>query len=286
MKIRFVANRRFIISFREKQLLIFNIENQTCTDNSKIEGNTNGDKKGLIHGNNPSATRTSSSGFEQGNIDIIAVILLRLECGSGTTSHRTLGDNSSTDPANFTYLCPISKELCYQLSCSYSGTSHFLGLTDRSVSKFLPSDEKLKVLQPLLQFPNINRLSVCANNTRKHKIHSKKRNSLALSHLNDLVYIKYNRTLKRHYDACDTIDAIALDNIDEVNEWLVGRPEDQEDELVYEGGDLDWDIVAMAVELTRISIVLGEVLQVQDRLTRARSTYYYIYKFKSDSDPN
>lgn len=80
-----------------------------------------------------------------------------------------------------------------------------------------------------------------------------KRSSLALSHLNNLVYIKYNRTLKRHYDACDTIDAIALDNIDEANEW---------------------------------SIVLGDVLEVQGRLTRARSTYYYIYKFKSDSDPN
>ncbi|CAN4097658.1 unnamed protein product [Withania somnifera] len=64
-------------------------------------------------------------------------------------------------------------------------------------------------------------------------IHSKKRNRLVLSRLNDVVYIKYNRTLARRYDARDTIDPIALDNIDEANEWLLGCPEDQEDELVY-----------------------------------------------------
>ncbi|XP_015162172.1 uncharacterized protein [Solanum tuberosum] len=78
-------------------------------------------------------------------------------------------------------------------------------------------------------------------------IHSKKRNRLALSRLNDLVYIKYNRTLKRRYDARDLIDPIRLDNIDDSNEWLVGCPEDQEDELVYEDDDLTWGSVAMAI---------------------------------------
>lgn len=42
----FVANPKFIASFREKQLLIFYIENKTYTDNSKIAGKTNGDEKG------------------------------------------------------------------------------------------------------------------------------------------------------------------------------------------------------------------------------------------------
>nr|XP_019067316.1 uncharacterized protein LOC109119299 [Solanum lycopersicum] len=78
-------------------------------------------------------------------------------------------------------------------------------------------------------------------------IHSKKRNRLTLSRLNDLVYIKYNRTLKRRYDARDLIDPIRLDNIDDSNEWLVGCPEDQEDELVYEDDDLTWGSVATAI---------------------------------------
>ncbi|XP_015076442.1 uncharacterized protein LOC107020548 isoform X2 [Solanum pennellii] len=78
-------------------------------------------------------------------------------------------------------------------------------------------------------------------------IHSKKRNRLTLSRLNDLVYIKYNRTLKRRYDARDLIDPIRLDNIDDSNEWLVGCPEDQDDELVYEDDDLTWGSVATAI---------------------------------------
>ncbi|XP_047259651.1 uncharacterized protein LOC124892413 [Capsicum annuum] len=57
-------------------------------------------------------------------------------------------------------------------------------------------------------------------------IHSKKKNKLELSRLNDLVYVKYNRTLARHYDICDTIDPIMLDNIEDANEWLLVGPED------------------------------------------------------------
>lgn len=61
------------------------------------------------------------------------------------------------------------------------------------------------------------------------------------------MYIKYNRTLKRRYDARDLIDPIRLDNIDDSNEWLVGCPEDQDDELVYEDDDLTWGSVATAI---------------------------------------
>ena len=61
------------------------------------------------------------------------------------------------------------------------------------------------------------------------------------------MYIKYNRTLKRRYDARDLIDPIRLDNIDDSNEWLVGCPEDQEDELVYEDDYLTWGSVATAI---------------------------------------
>nr|XP_009592856.1 uncharacterized protein LOC104089623 [Nicotiana tomentosiformis] len=77
-------------------------------------------------------------------------------------------------------------------------------------------------------------------------IHSKKRNRLELSRLNDLVYIKYNRTLRRRYEARDTIDPILLDNIDEANEWLTGAPQNHEEEQVYVGDDLDWGTVSMA----------------------------------------
>ncbi|XP_060196903.1 uncharacterized protein LOC132626153 isoform X2 [Lycium barbarum] len=77
-------------------------------------------------------------------------------------------------------------------------------------------------------------------------IHTKKRNRLELSRLNNLVYIKYNRTLRRHYDVGDTVDPILLDNIDEANEWLIGCPQNEEEELVYEGCDLDWGTVSRA----------------------------------------
>ena len=61
------------------------------------------------------------------------------------------------------------------------------------------------------------------------------------------MYIKYNRTLKRRYDARDLINPIRLDNIDDSNEWLVGCPEDQDDELIYEDDDLTWGSVATAI---------------------------------------
>ncbi|KAG5590033.1 hypothetical protein H5410_040547 [Solanum commersonii] len=82
---------------------------------------------------------------------------------------------------------------------------------------------------------------------RERVIHSKKGHRLALLRLNDLVYIKYNRTLKRRYDARDLIDPIHLDNIDDSNEWLVGCPEDQEVQLVYEDDDLTWGSVATTI---------------------------------------
>ncbi|XP_027769016.1 uncharacterized protein LOC114074944 [Solanum pennellii] len=78
-------------------------------------------------------------------------------------------------------------------------------------------------------------------------IHSKKRYRLTLSRLNDLVYIKYNRPLKLRYNARDLIDPIRLDNIDDLNEWLVGCPEDQDDELVYEDDDLTCGNVATTI---------------------------------------
>ena len=67
--------------------------------------------------------------------------------------------------------------------------------------------------------------------------------------LNDLVYIKYNRTLMKRYTERHTIDPIILKDIDDSNEWLMGRKEDEgvaKDDLVFEGDDLTWGDVARA----------------------------------------
>ena len=67
--------------------------------------------------------------------------------------------------------------------------------------------------------------------------------------LNDLVFIKYNRALKRRYDIRDTIDPISLSNIDESNEWLRGRLDgesDEDEEFVFEDDTLTWGAVARA----------------------------------------
>ncbi|KAL0399788.1 UNVERIFIED_CONTAM: hypothetical protein Sradi_2322100 [Sesamum radiatum] len=58
--------------------------------------------------------------------------------------------------------------------------------------------------------------------------------------------------LRRRYDARDTIDPIALDDIDESNEWLFGRLNlseedgDEENARVFENDDLTWGDVARA----------------------------------------
>ncbi|KAM3754067.1 hypothetical protein ACB098_03G139600 [Castanea mollissima] len=83
-------------------------------------------------------------------------------------------------------------------------------------------------------------------------VHSKKRNRLAQSRVNDLVYIKYNRAMKRRYNLCDTIDPISLKDVDDSNEWLIGRVEEDEveefaeDDLVFNDDILTWGSVARA----------------------------------------
>ncbi|XP_070014415.1 uncharacterized protein [Nicotiana sylvestris] len=79
------------------------------------------------------------------------------------------------------------------------------------------------------------------------KIHTKKRNKLTLKCLNDLVFIKYNRTLRRRYNDRNIIDPISLDNIDDANERLTGVPEDHADEEVFEEtSNFTWDDAAEA----------------------------------------
>ena len=81
------------------------------------------------------------------------------------------------------------------------------------------------------------------------QIHTKKRNRLDHQRLSDLVYIKYNRALRRRYDMCDTLDPILLDQIDESNEWLVGKLDENDNDeegFVFDDESLQWGIVAEA----------------------------------------
>ena len=82
--------------------------------------------------------------------------------------------------------------------------------------------------------------------------------------LNNMVFVKYNRALKRRYDLKDTIDPILLEEIDDSNEWMVGRMEGEEDDhdewlvgrmegeeddhvdLVYGDDDFTWEMVSRA----------------------------------------
>ncbi|XP_021746442.1 uncharacterized protein LOC110712290 [Chenopodium quinoa] len=82
-------------------------------------------------------------------------------------------------------------------------------------------------------------------------IHSKKRNRLRQSRLNDLVYVKYNWALVQNYKLRDKIDPIALKDIDDSNEWLTGRiEEDAENDHVFDDDDdLTWGQVASAAKV-------------------------------------
>ncbi|XP_057986679.1 uncharacterized protein LOC110658706 [Hevea brasiliensis] len=76
----------------------------------------------------------------------------------------------------------------------------------------------------------------------------KKGNRLAQNRLNDLVFVKYNWSLKHRYDARDRIDPISLKDIDDSNKWSMDQMEEEmdRDELVFEDDDLTWNVVAEA----------------------------------------
>ncbi|XP_059635539.1 uncharacterized protein LOC132277712 [Cornus florida] len=98
------------------------------------------------------------------------------------------------------------------------------------------------------------------------KLHNKKRNRLAQTTLNDLVFIKYNRALRHRYNMRNTLDPILLNDIDESNEWLTGWMDDSdaEHDLVYEDDSLTWGDVANFASI-------GEASRPQ-RSTRSKSS--------------
>ncbi|KAH1220913.1 hypothetical protein GmHk_12G034441 [Glycine max] len=79
-------------------------------------------------------------------------------------------------------------------------------------------------------------------------IHSKKRSRLEHQKLQDLVYVKYNQALLDRFECHDVIDSIALNDIDDSNEWLLGELEGEEasNDLVFDDDDLNWLDVAEA----------------------------------------
>jgi len=62
-----------------------------------------------------------------------------------------------------------------------------------------------------------------------------------------LVFVKSNRVLKSKQKESRSRDSILLKEIDDSNEWLLGRIEDDsDDDLVLEGDTLTWATVAQA----------------------------------------
>ncbi|KAL8544351.1 hypothetical protein ACS0TY_004770 [Phlomoides rotata] len=78
-------------------------------------------------------------------------------------------------------------------------------------------------------------------------VHAKRRNRLLQKRMNDLVFVKYNRSLKRRYDSRDRVDPISLKEIDESNEWLGDRSDEDDEDFIFEGDDLTWNMVGEAL---------------------------------------
>ena len=66
-----------------------------------------------------------------------------------------------------------------------------------------------------------------------------------------MVFVKYNRALQRRMKRSDATDPIILEEIDESNEWLMGKMDgtsdnDELDDHVFENEDLTWTAVSEA----------------------------------------
>ncbi|XP_006584208.1 uncharacterized protein [Glycine max] len=109
-------------------------------------------------------------------------------------------------------------------------------------------------------------------------IHSKKTSRLEHQKLQDLVYVKYNQALLDRFECHDVIDPIALNDIDDSNEWLLGELEGDEagNDLVFDDDDLNWLDVAEATGA-------GEPLQntrSQTHINKAAASYAFTTRIK------
>ncbi|KAL6547290.1 hypothetical protein OROMI_023011 [Orobanche minor] len=76
----------------------------------------------------------------------------------------------------------------------------------------------------------------------KHYARSaKKRASSFIDWAFDLVFVKYNRALRRRYELRNFIDPILLNEIDDSNEWLIGKVDgesnEEDDDFVFSKED-------------------------------------------------
>ena len=101
------------------------------------------------------------------------------------------------------------------------------------------------------------------------QIHSKRRNRLDHQHLNDLIYIKYNRALKKRYNERNIVDRISLKDIDDSNEWLIGRIEDEDshgvaqDDFVFDDDNLTLVMLLELLDLRRLGLILELELELE-----------------------
>ena len=67
-----------------------------------------------------------------------------------------------------------------------------------------------------------------------------------------MVFFKYNRALQRRMKRNDAKDPILLEELDDSNEWLMGKMDgnsssDEDDAFVHDDEDLTWSVVSEAV---------------------------------------
>lgn len=79
--------------------------------------------------------------------------------------------------------------------------------------------------------------------------------------MNDLWYIKYNRTLKTRCNQHDAIDLISCKDIDDNNKWFIRRKEDEDpyegvqDDFIFDDDDLRWVELLELQEVRKVSLM-------------------------------
>lgn len=111
----------------------------------------------------------------------------------------------------------------------------------------------------------------------KTQLHTKRRNRLAQGRLNDMVFVKYNRALQRRMRRNDAKDPILLDEIDDSNEWLMGKMDgnssnDEDDDFVHDDEDLTWSVVSEAVGAEEPSYTTRGAKPAKDNKGKGKAT--------------
>ncbi|KAK4846824.1 hypothetical protein QYF36_022333 [Acer negundo] len=113
------------------------------------------------------------------------------------------------------------------------------------------SEKMFELLSKLVEKIGVNNVVQVVTDSASNNVlatsYKKSRNRLAQKRLNDLVFVKYNRALRRRYNLCGNIDPITLCDI---NKWLTWRIDDQDyrdDEAIFSADDgLTWNDSARA----------------------------------------